>query len=99
MKVIVGKNDSGKTRTLIKHSIDRNIPIFALQDSKAESLKVKAVSYFGAPVSVVTLQDLAFGKYSGDILVDDLEKVFTLLLSDYLHTDNFNIVAATITED
>ena len=37
MKLIVGKNDSGKTKDLIKYSLDTGIPIFALYDSKAES--------------------------------------------------------------
>lgn len=99
MKLIAGKNDSGKTRALIKQSLDTGIPIFALYDGKAESLKAKSISYFGLPVRTVTPNDFAFGKYQGDILVDDLDKAFTMLLADYLRTSNFDITAATVTED
>ena len=99
MKLIVGKNDSGKTRVLIKHSLDTGIPIFALYDSKAESIRAKALSYFGKPVQVVTPNDLAQGQYTGEILVDDLEKAFTALLADFTKSSNFTVAAATITED
>jgi hypothetical protein len=99
MKFIVGKNDSGKTRELIKQSLDRGIPIFALYESKAESLRAKSISYFGKAVQVVTPQDFAFGSYRGDILVDDMEKAFTALLADFIRTTNFNVITATVTED
>ena len=99
MKLIVGKNDSGKTRELIKHSLDTGIPIFALYDSKAASIKAKAVSYFGKPVYVVTPNDLAQNQYTGEILVDDIEKTFTTLLSDFVRSYSFTVAGATVTED
>ena len=99
MKVIVGKNDSGKTRALIKQSLDMDIPIFALYDGKAESLRAKSISYFGKQVRVVTPQDFSCNEYAGDILVDDMEKAFSALLASFVHTHDFNVVAATITED
>ena len=99
MKVIVGKNDSGKTRALIKQSLDLDIPIFALYDGKAESLRAKSASYFGKAVRVVTPQDFACGDYTGDILVDDMEKAFSTLLTAFIHSNDFNVVGATITED
>jgi hypothetical protein len=98
MKLIVGKNDSGKTRTLIKYSLDNDIPIFALYDGKAESFRAKSISYFGKIVRVVTPGDLADG-YSGPILVDDIDKAFHTLLATQTHAYDFNIVGATITED
>lgn len=98
MTVIVGKNDSGKTRALIKHSLETGIPIFALYDAKAESIKAKSLSYFNKPVQVVTLNDLA-QNYVGDILVDDIDKVFTTLLSDFARSSSFNVAAVTITEE
>jgi hypothetical protein len=99
MKLIVGKNDSGKTRELIKYSLNTGIPVFALYDSKAESLRAKSLSYFGKPVHVVTPNDLANNKYAGELLVDDLEKAFTVLLSDFIRSSNFTVAGATITED
>ena len=99
MKLIVGKNDSGKTRELIKYSLETNIPIFALYDSKAESIRAKAISYFGKPVRVITPNDLAQNNYIGDILVDDIEKAFTVLLADFVRSNSFTIAGVTITED
>lgn len=99
MKFIVGKNDSGKTRALISQSLDTNIPIFALQPRKADSLMAKSLSYFGKPVQIVTPQDFMGGDYNGDILIDDMEKVFTTLLAAHIQSNDFNIVAATVTED
>jgi hypothetical protein len=99
MKLIVGKNDSGKTRELIKHSLETGIPIFALYDSKAESIKAKSIYYFNKPAHVVTADDLANGNYAGEILVDDLEKVFTVLLADFTRSSALEVAGATITED
>lgn len=99
MKIILGKNDTGKTRALIEQSLVQDIPIFALSRSKADSLQAKSISYFGKLVKVVTADDLTCHSYSGDILVDDMEKLFTTLLSAYTKCQDFNIVAATVTED
>ena len=99
MRIIIGKNSTGKTRALIKQSLEQGIPIFALYEGKAESLRAKSFSYFGKPVDVVTPTDFTSGVYTGDILVDDMEKAFTTLLASFLNTSNFNVVAATITED
>ena len=99
MKLIVGKNDTGKTRALIEHSLNTGIPIFALYDSKAESIRAKSISYFGRPVRVVTPNDFANGQEVCEILVDDMEKAFSTLLADFIRTTNFNVVGATITED
>ena len=99
MKYMVGKNDTGKTRALIKQSIDTGVPIFVLYESKAESLRSKAYSYFGKAVKVVTPQDFALNSYTGDILVDDMDKAFNTLLAAYIHSYDFNVVGATLTED
>jgi hypothetical protein len=48
---------------------------------------------------VVTPNDFMQGTYTGEILVDDMEKVFTSLLATYLHTSDFNVVVATVTDD
>jgi hypothetical protein len=98
MKLIAGKNDSGKTRELIKHSLDTDIPIFALCGSKANSLIAKSLSYFGKTVRIVTLNDLA-QSYTGEILVDDLDSAFMLLLSDFVRTSGIVVAGATITTD
>lgn len=99
MKAIVRPNNTGKTRELIEYSLQTGIPIYAYSDSKARSLREKALAYFGASVNIVTSADLASGASYGDILVDDMEKVFVKLLSTYLPTADFNLVGFTATED
>lgn len=99
MKFIVGKSNTGKTKELIEYSLSSNIPIFALHNGKANSLRVKAFSYFNKAVQVVTPDDLIYGDYHGKILVDDLEKAFSMLLAEYLKTDDFEVVGATVTEE
>lgn len=99
MKLIVGKNDSGKTRALIEHSLETGIPVFALHESKAESFRVKSISYFGKAVKVVTLNDFIQNAYQGDVLIDDLDKVCASMLATFAKTSSFNIAGATITED
>lgn len=99
MKFTVGKNDTGKTRALLKQSLDTGVPIFVLYEHKAESLREKSFSYFGKAARVVTPQDFANGDYSGDILVDDMDKAFNTLLAAYIHSYDFNVVGATLTED
>ena len=98
MKVILAKNCSGKTRTLIKQSLEADIPIFALYAGKAESLREKSLTYFDKLVRVVTPQDFAEG-YTGPILVDDLDKAFQTLLAAHLSSVDFTIAGATLTED
>jgi hypothetical protein len=98
MKFIVDKNCTGKTRAIIKQSLDNDIPIFALYLGKAESLKEKSLSYFNKVVRVVTPQDFVDG-YSGPILVDDLDKAFQSLLATHVNSSEFTIAGATLTED
>ena len=98
MKFVIDKNCTGKTRMLIKQSLDNNVPIFALSASKAESLREKSMVYFGKLVHVVTAQDFTDG-YSGPIMIDDMDKAFYILLAAHLNTTNFNLVGATLTED
>ena len=98
MKYFIDKNCTGKTRALIKQSLETDIPIFALYTGKAESLREKSLSYFDKLVRVVTPQDFTDG-YSGPILVDDMDKAFQTLLAAHLSSVNFSIAGATLTED
>ena len=103
MKDIVGKNATGKTKELIKLSLETGTPIFALTESKAASLREKALVYFEKPANIVTVSDIIDGNYTGDIYVDDVEKVCGMLLHRMLNTlttgPEVTISAVTITED
>ena len=75
------------------------ILFFALYDSKAESIRAKAIGYFGKSVRVVTPNDLAQNQYIGDILVDDIDKAFTALLADFVRSNSFSVAGMTVTEE
>ena len=98
MKFIIDKNCTGKTRELIRQSLENDVPIFAMNTGKAESLREKSLSYFDKVVRVVTAQDFANG-YAGPILIDDMDKTFYTLLSAYINSFDFDIICATLTED
>jgi hypothetical protein len=100
MKIIVGKNVTGKTKELLRYSLDNNIPILAVTGSKANSLREKSLAYFSRPADVVTLTDLAENVEISRILVDDIEKAFTALLQMHFALEsNFSIEGFTATED
>ena len=96
MRVITRKNNTGKTKELIKKSLEEDIPILALSVKEKESLQEKAISYFDRMVKVVLPDDL---EKDMDVLVDDLDKVCIKLMQSLFLCTSFNIVGATITEE
>lgn len=100
MKIIVGKNATGKTKELLQYSFDSNIPILAVTESKANSLKEKSLAYFSRPANVVTLVDLAENAEISKILVDDIEKAFAAILqTHFIAKSNLSVAGFTATED
>ena len=100
MKIIVGKNATGKTRELLQYSFDTGVPILAVTESKANSLREKSLAYFSRPANVVTLVDLAENDEISKVLVDDIEKAFAVMLqTHFLAKSNISIVGFTATED
>jgi hypothetical protein len=100
MKIIVGKNATGKTKELLRYSLDNNIPILAVTGSKANSLREKSLAYFSRPANVLTLTDLAENAEISKVLVDDIEKAFAVMLQTHFSAkSNISIVGFTATED
>jgi hypothetical protein len=100
MKIIVGKNATGKTRELLQYSLDSNIPILAVTESKANSLKEKSLAYFSRSAKVITLADLSESTEISEILVDDIEKAFAVMLqTNFVARSNLSVVGFTATED
>lgn len=100
MKIIVGKNATGKTKELLQYSFDNNIPILAVTKSKANSLREKALAYFSRPANIVTLADLAENVEISKILVDDIEKAFVSLLQNhFVALSDLSVAGFTATED
>lgn len=80
MKIIANKNCTGKTKELIKESLETGAPILALTPLKANSLREKAKAYFNSDyLNVIDFEDLK--KYEGSILLDDVDEILSELLA------------------
>lgn len=53
MKVICRQNCSGKTKELIRESLDKDIPILVFSSTKKKSLEEKALAYFNQHVKTI----------------------------------------------
>ena len=82
MVTICRNNCSGKTKELIKESLDTGVPILAINSRKAQSLREKSIAYFGEVVNTMDWEDAKF--YNGNVLIDDADKVMPILLQESL---------------
>lgn len=89
MKIIANKNCTGKTKELIRESLDTNTPILALTPLKANSLREKSISHFNEEVNVIDFEGLK--NYNGNILIDDIDEVIGSILKKSLNNPNIDI--------
>ena len=94
MNVIIGTAGSGKTKDLIKKAIDEKLPILEINPLRAKKLRERAMTWFGESIEIFDLETI--GDYSGQILVDDIDKAFSLLV-DMIHGNKVRVNAATVT--
>lgn len=94
MVVICRDNCSGKTKELIKNSLETGFPIIALNSRKAQSLREKSMAYFGEVVNTLEWDDAK--DYKGNVLVDDAEKIISALLQESLKNNNISVAGLTI---
>lgn len=94
MNVIIGTAGSGKTKDLLKKAIEEKLPILEINPTKANKLRERALMWFGEPVEIFDLETI--GDYSGQILVDDLDKAFAQLV-DMIHGNKIRVNSATVT--
>ena len=78
MKVICKENCSGKTKELIRESLDKNLPILVFTESKRRSLEEKAMAYFQQRVRTLNVDEAK--EYSGKVLIDDIDKNISSLV-------------------
>lgn len=97
MKIIVGKVGSGKTKELIGYALQENLPILTLTKQKEASLIEKSLAYYD---KIVTVLDLESAKeYKGDILVDDIDKAFNIMLSQITGNNNIKLSGAVLSAE
>ena len=94
MEVICRENCGGKTKELIKKSLDTNTPILVFSSIKQKSLEEKSIAYFNELVSTILLDDAKL--YKGDILIDDVDENIDTLIKLALHNTQINVSAVTI---
>ena len=89
MKIVCRQNCSGKTKELIRESLDTGIPILTLTERKAQSLKEKSMVYFGEIVTTIDPVDAQ--NYHGKILIDDVEKVLDTLVQNAFNNKEISV--------
>lgn len=94
MKIIAGKNCTGKTKELIKESLDTKVPILALNSMKENSLREKSMVYFGEELNVIHLEDLK--SYKGKFLIDDLDEVISEIFRRFSLNNTLEVSGAVI---
>lgn len=94
MKIICRENCSGKTKELIKESLETGVPILALNSRKEASLKEKSMAYFNEVVNVLNYNDAK--EYQGPVLIDDVEQVLSILVQDAFNNSNISVAGLTL---
>lgn len=94
MRIIADKNCTGKTKELIKESLETGAPILALTPLKKKSLKEKSKYYFNRDVNVVSIEDAK--TYEGNILIDDIDEIVNDMIKKYLNNNNINITGVVV---
>ena len=97
MKIIARPQCTEKTKELIAYSIEHNIPIFCLTESKRRSLYDKSIAYFSKSVEVICAEELLDADCS-EVLIDDAEAIIKALISDY-STKPISLAGFTITTE
>ena len=94
VKIICRQNCSGKTKELIKESLETGNPILALTPMKMNSLKEKSQAYFGEDVEVIDFIEAQ--TYQGNILLDDVDKVLPELIKLAFRNNNLSLSGITM---
>lgn len=94
MKIICRSNCTGKTKELIKESLDTKIPILALTSRKENSLKEKSIVYFGEMVDVLNCTNVK--DYKGPVLIDDIEEILDILVKTTFENKDISVAGLTL---
>ena len=94
MKIICRENCSGKTKELIRESLDTNRPILVFSQMKDKSLQEKSMAYFNSGVNTINVNDARY--YTGEVLIDDIDECVDSLLKCTLNNPNIDIGAFTV---
>ena len=94
MKVICKENCSGKTKELIRESLDTNVPILVLDERKKLSLEEKSIAYFQQLVKTLTLDEAK--DYTGSVMIDDVDKSLSALLRYALNNNYIDVDTVTL---
>lgn len=94
MKIICKENCSGKTRELIRESLDKDLPILVFNESKRHSLEEKAMAYFSQRVRTLSIDEAR--EYTGSILIDDIDKSLSTMVRCLVGNNNIDVETVTL---
>lgn len=97
MKIIARPQCTGKTKEILKLSIDTNTPIWCLSESKRKSLEEKSLAYFGKMAEVICGGELLHAEVPA-VIIDDVEKMIGFLVNDYSYSP-IEVAAVSITTE
>lgn len=97
MKIIARPQCTGKTKELLKLSLDTNTPIWCLSESKKSSLQEKSLFYFNKLAPILCGAELLDADISS-VLIDDVEKMIGFLVNDYT-SQPVEVAGLTITTE
>ena len=90
MKIIADKNCTGKTKELIKQSLETGTPILALTPLKVASLREKAKAYFNSDyLNIIDFEEAS--TYDGSVLIDDADEIISQLTRLAFRNDNLDV--------
>lgn len=94
MKIICKENCSGKTKELIRESLDKDVPILVFSESKRRSLEEKAMAYFSKYVRTLSVDEAK--EYTGSVLIDDLDKNISTIIRILVGNNNIDVDTVTL---
>ena len=98
MKIIARPQCTEKTKELIAYSLEHDIPIFCMSESKRRSLYEKSMAYFCKPVRVICAEELLYAECD-EVLIDDIEQIAQFLLDDYYYKKPVKLAGFTVTTE
>lgn len=92
MNILLGGPGSGKTKELLKMSMDNNIPVLCESEARKERLLTKAEGYgYMIPVPVVYND----GRNVKEVYIDDIERLCQTMFNCKINTISINVTAKT----
>lgn len=92
MNILLGRPGSGKTKELLKMSMDNNIPVLCESEARKARLLVKAEGY-GYSIPIPVVYDSCDNV--DEVYIDDIERLCQTMFNCKINTISVNITSKT----